>query len=234
MEPMTPTRNTWAFAQVVAVALLVNAIVLAMYMAPVHAEDQRPLRIVALGDSLTAGFGLPPGQGFPEQLQRALTARGYDVQVANAGVSGDTTSAGLQRLAWAIPDATDAVIVELGANDVLRGINPDTTRANLEKIVVSLKERDIPVLITGMRSLSNWGEDYTKSFEAIFPDLAREHDLILYPFFLDGVALDPALNQPDGLHPTGPGIAKIVERIMPSVEELIARAKSQRTAKSKS
>lgn len=234
MEPMTPTRNAWAFAQVVGIALLVNVALLAMYMVPASAEDQRPLRIVALGDSLTAGFGLPPGQSFPDQLQEALEKRGQKVEVANAGVSGDTTAAGLQRLAWSVPDGTDAVIVELGANDVLRGIDPKETRANLETIVTTLKKRGIPVLLTGMRSLSNWGEDYTRAFESIFPDLAREHDLILYPFFLDGVALEPTLNLNDGLHPTGQGVGIIVERIMPAVDELIARARSQRAATSKS
>lgn len=234
MEPMTPARNARAFAQVVGIALLVNVLLLAMYMAPAIAEDQQPLRIVALGDSLTAGYGLKPGQSFPDQLQRALKDRGYDVEVANAGVSGDTSSAGLQRLGWAIPDGTDAVIVELGANDMLRGVDPKATHANLTKIVTTLQERGIPVLLAGMRSLSNWGEDYTRSFEAIYPDLAREHGVILYPFFLDGVARDPSLNLPDGLHPTSEGIGKIVERIMPSVEELIARAKTNGAANSKS
>lgn len=234
MEPMTPARNDWALAQVVGIALLVNVLLVAMYMVPAYAQDQQPLRIVALGDSLTAGFGLQRGQSFPDQLQRALKKRGYDAVVANAGVSGDTTSAGLQRLAWAIPDGTDAVIVELGANDMLRGVDPKATRANLEKIIATLKERGIPVLLTGMRSLANWGDDYMGDFESIYPDLAREHDLILFPFFLEGVARDPKLNLPDGLHPTAEGIGKIVDRIMPSVEELIARTKSKQPVHSKS
>lgn len=234
MMQMSPARTIRALAQVVGIALLVNVLALTVYMVPAFAEDETPLRIVALGDSLTAGYGLPPGQSFPDQLQEALQKRGQNVQVVNAGVSGDTTSGGLQRLAWSVPDGTDAVILELGANDVLRGIDPNITRANLEKIVTNLKDRGIPVLITGMRALSNWGDDYTQRFEAIYPDLAREHDQLLYPFFLEGVALEPTLNLNDGLHPTGQGVGKIVERIMPSVQELIARAKSRHAAKSKS
>ncbi len=184
-----------------------------------------PLQIVAFGDSLTAGFGLPPADAFPAQLQKALRTRGYDVAVNNAGVSGDTTSGGLQRIDWAVPPGTQAVILELGANDALRGIDPAQARTNLDQILASLAKRGIPVLLAGMRSPQNWGKDYVDSFERLYPDLAERHGALLYPFFMEGVALDPKLNLDDGLHPNTKGVARIVEGILPKVEALIEKAK---------
>lgn len=192
------------------------------------ASGAKPLRIVAFGDSLTAGYGLQQGRGFVPVLQRALAARGHDVEVIDAGVSGDTTAAGLARLDWVIDDTADAVIVELGANDALRGQPPAQARANLDAILKRLGERRLPVLLAGMRSPENWGRDYADDFNAIYAELADKHGTLLYPFFLDGVALDQKLNLPDGLHPNAAGIEVIVERILPSVEKLVARAAERR------
>jgi acyl-CoA thioesterase-1 len=157
-----------------------------------------------------------------------LRAKGHAVEIANAGVSGDTPSGGLARLDWSVPDGTDAVILELGANDGLRGIDPKVTRAALDGILRRLKERRIAVLFTGMRAPRNMGPAYVQAFDAIFPQLAAAHDVVYYPFFLDGVVGDRALNQGDGLHPTAAGINAIVERILPKAEELIARVKAKR------
>ena len=187
-----------------------------------------PLQIVAFGDSLTAGFGRPPADAFPAQRQKAVRARGYDVAVTHAGVSGDTTSGGLQRIDWAVPPGTQAVILELGANDALRGIDPAQARTNLDQILASLAKRGIPVLLAGMRSPQNWGKDYVDSFERLYPDLAERHGVLLYPFFMEGVALDPKLNLDDGLHPNTKGVARIVEGILPKVEALIEKAKSNK------
>jgi acyl-CoA thioesterase-1 len=194
---------------------------------PVRAADA-PVKIVALGDSLTAGFGLPREAAFPARLEAALKARGLAVEVANAGVSGDTASGGLARLDWSVPAGTHAVIVELGANDALRGIDPAVTRAALEGILRRLGERRMAVLLTGMRAPPNMGADYVRTFDAIFPALAAAHDVVFDPFFLDGVAADRALNQPDGLHPTARGVEAIVRRILPKAEELVARVKAKR------
>lgn len=191
-----------------------------------RAEDpDRPVRIVAFGDSLTAGFGLKPGQGFPEQLDRLLKSRGIKADVANAGVSGDTTAGGLGRLDWSIPDGTDAVILELGANDALSGRSPADARRNLEAIVTALKARGVEILIAGMHAPRNLGPAYVAAFDAIFPELAEKHGAMLYPFFLEGVALDPKLNLADGIHPTADGVGIITGRILPKVEELIARVR---------
>ena len=233
MKAANLRRNWYSLAQVVALLAAVNVSVVAASAPVAQAGPADPIRIVAFGDSLTAGFGLEPRQAFPAQLQKILKARGHNVIVANAGVSGDTTAAGLERLAWAVPDGTDAVIVEFGGNDALRGIDPKVTRANLEKIISSLKERNIPTLLAGIRAPANWGEDYSKAFDTIFPDLAQEHGLVFYPFFLEGVVLNPKLNLNDGLHPSSKGIAEIVKRIVPSVEELIDRASTQRASASK-
>ncbi|MFN8831736.1 MAG: arylesterase [Labrys sp. (in: a-proteobacteria)] len=181
-----------------------------------------PLRLVALGDSLTAGYQLPPAAAFPAQLEKALTARGLAVTVENAGVSGDTASGGLARLDWAIGEGVKGVLLELGANDALRGVPPAETRAALDAIITRLKERGIGVLLIGMRAPPNMGADYQTAFDAIYPDLAAKHGVPLYPFFLDGVVADPSLNLPDGMHPTEKGVAVIVERILPSVEKFIA------------
>jgi acyl-CoA thioesterase I len=189
---------------------------------------ERIVNIVAFGDSLTAGYGLAANEAFPAQLQRALTAKGLTVNVVNAGVSGDTTAGGLARLDWSVPDGTDAVIVELGANDALRGFDPAVTRKALDTMLRRLQERKIPVLLCGMVAPPNMGAEYGRAFNAIYPDLAAQTGAILYPFFLTGVAADPKLNQRDGLHPTAAGVAVIVDRILPQVEELIARAKGAR------
>ncbi|MET0527457.1 MAG: arylesterase [Microvirga sp.] len=189
------------------------------------AQTQRtePLRLVALGDSLSAGYNLPQEAAFPTVLEKALRAKGYKVEVANAGVSGDTASAGLDRLDWSVPDGTDGVIVELGANDMLRGLDPAVTRQAIETIVERLKARNIPVMLAGMYASRNLGPDYIAKFDTIYSDSAKKHDLVLYPFFLDGVAGERSLNLPDGLHPTAKGVETIVERILPSVETFLSR-----------
>lgn len=194
---------------------------LSVMMAPAAAAD--PVRIVAFGDSLTAGYGLEPGQGFPARLQEALIEKGYRVEVIDAGVSGDTTAMGLARLDWSVPEDADAVIVELGANDALRGQPPEQTRANLTAIVSRLTERGLPVLVAGMRAPPNLGSDYAARFDPLFAEVAAGADAVFYPFFLDGVAGDPVLNQRDGLHPTAEGIEIITRRILPSAEALVAR-----------
>jgi acyl-CoA thioesterase-1 len=191
------------------------------------AADQ-PVRIVALGDSLSAGFGLAGSDAFPVKLEKALKAKGIAATVANAGVSGDTASGGLARVDWSIPDGTEAVILELGANDALRGIDPAVTRKALDAILTRLKARKIAVLLCGMRAPPNMGADYARAFDAIFPALAEQHGVPLYPFFLDGVAADAKLNQGDGIHPTAQGVDVIVTRIMPEIEQLIARVRASR------
>jgi acyl-CoA thioesterase-1 len=200
--------------------LALSACLLAAVSPAANAAD-RPLRIIAFGDSLTAGYGLPASAAFPAQLQKALETTGRKIVIENAGVSGDTAQAGLDRLDWSIGDGVDGVIVELGANDALRGLDPAQTRSALDQIIVRLKARKIPVMLAGMRAPPNMGADFQQRFDSIFPDLAREHGLILYPFFLDGVAGRRELNQNDGIHPTADGIRLIVERILPSVERFI-------------
>lgn len=225
---VSPLRPAWVLAQVVLLAMIVN-------LAPpaAAAESPRPLRIVALGDSLTAGLGVAPQDAFPEQLQRALAARGIAAEIINAGVSGDTSGTALQRLDWAMPAGVDAAIVELGANDALRGIDPKLTRAAMQKIVGRLRSKGIAVLIAGMRAPSNWGDDYVEEFDRIFPELAAATGSLLYPFFLDGVAMRTDLNQPDGLHPTAAGVAEIVKRILPKVEALVDRVRKLQSSVSK-
>jgi acyl-CoA thioesterase-1 len=183
----------------------------------------RPLRIVVLGDSLSAGYGLPQSAAFPAVLERSLKARGHKIEIANAGVSGDTATGGLERLDWSVPDGTDGVIVELGANDMLRGLDPAVTRRAVEEIVARLKARNIPVMLAGMYASRNLGPDYAQKFEGLYREIADRHGLVLYPFFLDGVAGDRSLNLPDGLHPTQKGVEIIVERILPSVETFLTR-----------
>ncbi|MDX8479095.1 arylesterase [Mesorhizobium sp. VK24D] len=178
--------------------------------------------IVGFGDSLMAGFNLAPGQGFTDRLQAALKAKGLDVTVANAGVSGDTTSGGLARLDWSVPDGTRLVILELGANDMLRGVSPGIAEKNLDTMLGKLKQRGIPVLLAGMRAAPNLGADYQKTFDAIYPRLAAKYDAPLYPFFLDGVAAHPDLQLEDGLHPNPKGVDVMVERILPAVRKAIA------------
>lgn len=183
--------------------------------------------IVALGDSLTAGYGLPQDQSFPAQLEAALKARGHNVRIVNAGVSGDTATAALQRLDWALPEDASAVIVELGGNDALQGVPPEGTKHALAKIIEKAKAKGLPVLIAGMEAPRNMGKEYVDSFHAIYPDLAARYDVLLYPFFLDGAALHDGLMQKDGIHPNGKGVAVIVEKMMPKVEELIAQAQAK-------
>jgi len=203
--------------------------VLACLLAPLAAPAvDRTVKIVAVGDSLTAGPGLPADATFPAKLARALEKKGYAVTVTNAGVSGDTASGGLARLDWSVPEGTDAVILELGANDMLRGIDPAVTKAALDQILGKLTRRHIPVLLAGMKSLDNFGADYARAFNAIYPALASTHSVVFYPFFLAGVAGKPEFNQGDGLHPNAAGVDVIVARILPQVETLIARARAAR------
>lgn len=183
--------------------------------------ENKPLRIAAFGDSLTAGYGLPASAAFPLRLQRALEARGRKIVIENAGVSGDTAQAGLDRLDWSIGDGIDGVIVELGANDALRGLDPAQMRKALERIILRLKERRIPLMLAGMRAPVNMGPDYRQRFDAIFKDLADAHGVLLYPFFLDGVAAQREFNQNDGIHPNPAGVDVIVARILPTVEAFI-------------
>ncbi len=182
-----------------------------------------PCRIAVLGDSLTASYGIPIDQGFPAQLERALRDQGHDCDVLDAGVSGDTTAGGLARLDWVLADQPSHVIVELGANDGLRALPTDQMRDNLDRIISRLKKRDLPVLLAGMLPPPNLGKDYGNAFAQVFEDLAAAHGIPLYPFFLDGVAGVPALNQPDQLHPLPEGVAVIVERITPLVIEWLER-----------
>lgn len=217
-----------ALAQMGVWLAIVNlALGFAMTSARAAGPETRPLELVAFGDSLTAGYMLSPIEAFPVQLEKALRARGHSVTVANAGVSGDTTSGGAARIDWAVPDTADGVILELGANDALRGIDPATARANLDRILGELGRRGIPVLIAGMRAPRNWGDDYARTFDAMYAELAQKHGALLYPFFLDGVALDPALNLGDGLHPNAKGVTRIVESILPAAEQLIERARAR-------
>lgn len=174
-----------------------------------------------VGDSLTAGFGLPEDQAFPARLEAALKERGHAVRVINAGVSGDTTAGGKARLDWTLADRPQVVIVELGSNDALRGLDPAQTEANLDAIVGRAKASGARVLLAGMLAPSNWGREYQQRFDAVFPRLAEKHGVPLYPFFLDGVALDPKLNQQDGIHPNAAGVEIIVQRILPAVEALV-------------
>ncbi len=188
-----------------------------------------PVRIVALGDSLTAGYGLPASAAFPVLLEAALKGAGENVIVDNAGVSGDTTSGGLERLDWAAPEGVDAVIVELGANDMLRGLSPDIPRKNLDEILTRLNRKGVAILLAGMLATPNLGPDYAAAFNSIYPDLAKKHGALLYPFFFAGLGGDVSLLQKDGLHPTRAGVEKIVADILPSVRELIAKVRLKDT-----
>jgi acyl-CoA thioesterase-1 len=198
-------------------ALLAAGPALAQEPAP-----KRPLTLVALGDSLTAGFGLPRDAAFPAVLERELKARGHAVRVLNAGVSGDTASGGLARLDWSVGEGVDGVILELGANDALRGLEPETTRRALESILDRLDARNIPAMLTGMRAPPNYGADYAARFDRIYGEIASKRGLVLDPFFLDGVAGRRELNLPDGIHPTAEGVTLIARRMLPIVERFIA------------
>ncbi|MCV0428758.1 MAG: arylesterase [Roseibium sp.] len=194
-------------------------------LVPIAAQSS-DLKLVVLGDSLSAGYQLGPDEGFPEQLQKVLDERGFSVDVVNAGVSGDTSTGGLSRLDWSVGTDADAVIVELGANDALRGIEPGITRKNIEEITKRLRERGVEVLLVGMLAPRNLGHEYAEVFDPIYADVAKANDALLYPFFLEGVALNPDLNLSDGMHPNARGVAVIVENILPKVEELLAKAQS--------
>ena len=211
-----------------ATAVVAAGMLLAASVLPASQAAAREPVIVAFGDSLTAGLGLPEKDSFPAQLERALKARGQEVKVVNAGVSGDTAAAGLARLDWAMPDDASAVIVELGANDALQGLDPAATKATLEKIITELKARGLPILLAGMEAPPNLGKEYVEQFRALYADLAQRYDLILYPFFLDGVALDDKYTLGDRLHPNAEGVARIVDGILPKVEELLARVQASK------
>lgn len=189
--------------------------------APSPAPSSNPVTLVAFGDSLSAGYMLPPGQSFPAQLQVALTAKGYKVTVVNAGVSGDTSASGLQRLDWSLQPGVDGVILELGANDALRGLEPSLTKENLDKMISRIKAKGADILLAGMKAPGNWGPDYQATFDVIYPELASKHNASLYPFFLEGVIGEDGLTMDDGLHPTAKGIAELVKRILPDVEALL-------------
>ena len=191
-------------------------------------KPEKPIRIVAYGDSLTAGYRLPQDQAFPVKLEKALRNRGHNVIVMNSGVSGDTAAAGLERLEWSLPKNLDAVILELGANDALRGLSPAVTKHALEEIIKILRSRNAEILIAGMQSPRGYGPEYAEAFASIFPTLAEKYDLIHYPFFLKGVALKPELNLSDGMHPNEKGVDVLVENILPSVENLIRRVREKK------
>jgi acyl-CoA thioesterase I len=228
LQPRSYGRNPARVQRLAALALLTLSWVL-MPSVVVTAAD-RPVNIVVLGDSLAAGLGLTVGDAFPAKLARALKAKGVAVTVVNAGASGDTASGGLGRLDWSVPPGTDAVILELGANDALRGLDPALTKTALDAILRKLSSRHIAVLLTGMRAPPNLGPDYGRDFDAIYPALASTHPVVFYPFFLDGVVGDPKLNQGDGMHPNAAGVDAIVARILPRVEELVTRARAGRSS----
>jgi acyl-CoA thioesterase I len=219
--PFRSYGRIWRFAQIVLVTIGCSG-------TAAVADDTRPVKIVAFGDSLTAGLGLPEQATFPARLAKALATKGVNATVANAGVSGDTASGGLDRLDWSVPEGTEAVILELGANDALRGVDPAITRKALDVILTHLRARKIPVLLCGMLAPPNMGDDYVRAFNGLFRDLATTHGVVFYPFFLDGVAADDKLNQRDGIHPAAAGVDVIVARILPKVEELISRARMMR------
>ena len=198
-------------------------IVLLAIMAAAGQAAAKPVKILALGSSLTQGYGLPPGTEFTVQLQAALKQAGVEAVVTNAGVSGDTSAGGLARLDWSLADHPDAVILELGSNDMLRGTPPAETERNLRAILDRLKASHVPVLLTGMHAQRNLGADYVKQFDPIYPRLAKQYGLLFYPFFLDGVALNPKLNQADGMHPNPAGVKIIVARMLPYVKKLVGR-----------
>jgi acyl-CoA thioesterase-1 len=193
------------------------------------APRQQPIKMVVLGDSLSAGLGLPESAAFPEQLKKTLENNGIKVDMINAGVSGDTSSGGRDRLDWSVPDGTEAVILELGANDALRGTDPSVTRAALSDILTRLKARGIAVLLCGMVAPPNLGSDYAARFNSIYPELSKSFGVPLYPFFLQGVAADQRLNQADGMHPTAAGVAVIVSNMLPTVEAFVSSISGQRS-----
>ena len=223
-------KRMFAHIRVLIVALMTAGPVLAQ--SQVHSPataPAKPVKMVVLGDSLSAGLGLSASAAFPARLQKALGDKGIKVDMINAGVSGDTSSGGRDRLDWSIPEGTEAVILELGANDALRGIDPAVTRAALTDILTRLKARKIAVLMCGMLAPPNYGSDYAARFNAIYPELSKSFGVPLYPFFLEGVAADAKLNQADGLHPTADGVDVIVKNILPMVEAFLGTISGQRS-----
>lgn len=204
--------------------LPVFATVFALSLSAFQVQAAEKLELLAYGDSLVHGYGLPSPDNFPSQLEDALTAEGRAVEVINAGNSGDTTAAGLARLDWALSETPDAAIVVLGANDALRGLEPEQAYENLDALLTRFAEMQVPVLLAGMMAPRNLGPDYAEEFDGVYQRLVEKHDVVFYPFFLDGVATDPDLNQPDGIHPNAAGVAEIVERILPKVKDLLAAA----------
>jgi len=213
--------------------MLVLGMALAMVgtaFAPTPASGEtKPIKLVVLGDSLSAGLGLSASSAFPARLQKSLELKGIEVDIINAGVSGDTSSGGRDRLDWSVPEGTEAVILELGANDALRGTDPKVTRSALTDILTRLKARKIAVLLCGMLAPPNYGSDYSARFNAIYPELAKSFGVPLYPFFLEGVASDARLNQADGVHPTAEGVDVIVKNILPTVEAFLGTISGQRS-----
>jgi len=211
-------------------ALALIVLIIVAILGPFPARGASDLRILMLGDSLTAGYGLPAAEALPARLEAALRARGHAVSVINAGVSGDTTAGGRARIGWSLASnpPPDAAIVALGANDGLRGLEPAQMRENLDAILAALGKAGLPVLVAGMRAPRNFGSDYVRQYEAVFAALARKHGALFKPFLLDGVALDPALNQRDGIHPNEKGVARIVAGLLPLVEQLILRAEKRK------
>jgi acyl-CoA thioesterase I len=217
-------RTLFAHILVLVLALTVPDMTLA---STAFAETGTPVKLVVLGDSLSAGLGLSAADAFPAKLQKALREKGIAIHIGNAGVSGDTASGGRDRLDWSVPEGTKGVVVELGANDALRGTDPAVTKAALSDILTRLKARGIPVLLCGMLAPPNYGKDYADRFNPIYPDLAKSFGVPLYPFFLDGVAADAKLNQADGIHPTRAGVDIIVKNIMPVVEAFLGTIREQ-------
>ncbi len=231
-RPLLKIRSTHpARGIALSLALMIGLVLFAtVWKAGAHdasKAEPEPFHIVVVGDSLSAGFGLQPDEAFPQQLDAVLASRDLasPVTVTNAGVSGDTSSGGLARIDWSVPDGTDAVILQLGANDALRGIDPVQTHANLDAMITRLKQRNIKVLLAGMKAPPNMGEVYGQAFNAIYPTLAQKHNVAFYPFFLEGVAADPSLNLDDGMHPNPEGIARIVAGVVPLVEALVGSKK---------
>jgi acyl-CoA thioesterase-1 len=216
------------FAHMLVLGLCLMAAGPALAQTPAAAAA-KPIKMVVLGDSLSAGLGLSGPAAFPQRLQKSLKDKGIAVEMINAGVSGDTSSGGRDRLDWSVPDGTDAVIVELGANDALRGIDPAVTRSALSDILTRLKARGVAVMLCGMLAPPNYGADYSARFNAIYPELAKSFGVPLYPFFLEGVAADARLNQADGLHPTAEGVDVIVRNILPSVQAFLGTISGQRS-----
>jgi len=223
-----PVERPYRFFMHIAVLMVAFMTALLSPAAAQGTAAGKPFKLVVLGDSLSAGLGLQGQDAFPAKLKKALQDKGIVVDMTNAGVSGDTSSGGRDRLDWSVPEGTEGVIVELGANDALRGLDPDVTRTALGDIVARLKARKIAVMLCGMVAPPNYGADYAARFNSIYPDLAKKFDVPLYPFFLEGVAADAKLNQADGIHPTAAGVDIIVSGIMPTVEAFLRTIGEQR------